>query len=141
MRLLMNVRKDRNGTYYAIKKVPPALQEAVARVLGGHKARQVWLKRSLGTKDAGEANRRGKPVLIEFDHTLERARGLTAERPLRTSLAAVEIKRMAEYHYAKKLADHDEYLRIAPEEELALRSWTPVRLGLRGLRSGCRPAK
>ena len=33
MRLLMGVSKNRHGTYYAIKKVPAHLQEAVARVL------------------------------------------------------------------------------------------------------------
>ncbi len=30
MRLLMGISKDRHGTYYAIKKVPVHLQEAVA---------------------------------------------------------------------------------------------------------------
>jgi hypothetical protein len=43
MRLLMNLSKDRHGTYYAIKKVPVHLQEAVARVLNNGKARQTWL--------------------------------------------------------------------------------------------------
>ena len=56
MRLLMSVSKDRHGTYYAIKKVPVQLQEAVARVLDNGKARQTWLKRSLGTKDARGAS-------------------------------------------------------------------------------------
>jgi len=121
MRALMGLIKDRHGTYYARKKVPERLQEAVARVLGKDKARQVWLKRSLDTKDLSIANKRAKPVLIAFDHTLESAEGLAAERPLRTSLSAIEIKRMAEYFYAKRLAAHDEYLRIAPDEERALR--------------------
>jgi integrase len=121
MRLLMNVSKNRHGTYYAIKKVPKPLEHAVAQVLGGRKARQAWLKRSLGTKDANEANRRAKAVLIEFDRTLERARGSLAERPLRTSLSPVEIKRMVEYHYAHKLASHDEYVRTAPEQEAEFR--------------------
>ncbi len=126
MRLLMGITKSRHGTvYYAIKRVPPHLQAAVARVLCNGKTRQAWLKRSLGTKDADEANKRAKAVLIEFDRTLERAKALSDERPLRTTLSAVEIKRMAEYHYAKKLADHDEYLRIAPEEERALRELDP----------------
>ena len=121
MRLLMGVSKDRHGTYYAIKKVPVQLQEAVARVLKNDKARQTWLKRSLGTKDAEQANRTAKPVLIEFDRTLDRARALVAERPVRTSLSAVEIKRMAEYHYAKKLAGHDEFIRDAPDIEAEAR--------------------
>ena len=55
MRLLMGITKDRHGTYYARKKVPPRLQEAVARVLNNDKARQVWLKRSLGAKHRDQA--------------------------------------------------------------------------------------
>jgi hypothetical protein len=121
MRLLMNVSKDRHGTYYAIKKVPVHLQEAVARVLSNGKARQTWLKRSLGTKDVEQANRIAKPVLIEFDRTLDRARALIAERPLRTTLSPVEIKRMTDYYYAAKLASHDEYVRTAPEQEAEFR--------------------
>jgi uncharacterized protein DUF6538 len=118
---LMSVIKNQHGTYYAQKKVPERLQEAVARVLGKDRARLVWLKRSLDTKDLETANKRVKPVLIEFDHTLERAEALTDKRPARASLSAIEIRRMAEYHYAKKLAAHDEYLRVAPDEERALR--------------------
>src|ERR1700721_1508297 len=95
MRLLMNVSKDRHGTYYAIKKVPGHLQEAVARVLNNGKVRQIWLKRSLGTKDIEQANRIAKPVLIEFDRTLDRARALIAERPARANLYPGEIKRRA----------------------------------------------
>jgi Domain of unknown function (DUF6538) len=60
MRMLMGITKDRHGTFYARKKVPPRLQEAVARVLNNDKARQVWLKRSLGTKDRDQANRVSK---------------------------------------------------------------------------------
>jgi hypothetical protein len=67
MRLVMGLTKDRHGTYYARKKVPPRLQEPMARVLDNGKERQTWLKRSLGTKDPKEANRRVKPVQIEFD--------------------------------------------------------------------------
>ena len=66
-RLLMGIGKNRHGTYYAIKQVPKHLQEVVARVLNNGKARQTWLKRSLATKDAAQANRIAKPVLIEFD--------------------------------------------------------------------------
>ena len=39
--LLMGISKNRHGTYYAIKKVPVRLQEAVARVLDNDKAQQV----------------------------------------------------------------------------------------------------
>jgi hypothetical protein len=44
MRALMNVIKDRHGTYYARRKVPQRLQEAVAGILDKDKAKQVWLK-------------------------------------------------------------------------------------------------
>ncbi len=126
MRLLMGITKSRHGSvYYAIKRVPGSLQEAVARVLNNGKARETWLKRSLGTKDQNEANKRAKPVLIEFEKTLERAKQLTARRPLRTSLSPVEIKRMADYRYATALANHDEYLRVAPEAERDLRELDP----------------
>lgn len=46
----MGLIKDRHGTYYARKKVPVHLQAAVARVLGGKRRSQVFLKKSLGTK-------------------------------------------------------------------------------------------
>jgi integrase len=103
MRWGMGLSKNRHGTYYAIKKVPAHLQEAVAEVLENGKRRQVWLKRSLGTKDRSEANRRVKAVQIEFDRTLERAKDLLVERPIRDSLSEAEIKRIAEYHFAEML--------------------------------------
>ncbi len=62
MRRMMGLHKDRHGTYYARHKVPLRLQGAVARVLENGKSKQVWLKRSLGTKVLSEANVRGKPV-------------------------------------------------------------------------------
>ena len=125
MRLLMGISKNRHGTYYAIKQVPQHLQEAVARILDNGKARQSWLKRSLGTKDAVQANRLAKPVLIEFDRTLDRAKALLVARPIRTSLSAVEIKRMVEYYYANKLVSHDKFVRDAPEIEAETRRLEP----------------
>src|SRR5262245_35004939 len=104
MRALMGLIKDRHGTYYAQKRVPDRLQEAVARVLKSDKPRQVFLKRSLGTKVLKDANTRAKPVLMEFDRTLSAAEALLKRpmqaKPLRTSLNDAEIKRMAEYVYA-----------------------------------------
>lgn len=111
MRLQMGITKSRHGTYYAIKKVPSRLEEAVARVLGKNKERQAWLKRSLHTKDASEANRRAKAVQIEFDRILERAQEVLAERPVRDKLSDAEIKLIAEYHYAEMLHVDDEETR------------------------------
>jgi integrase len=105
MRALMGVIKDRHGTYYARRKVPKGLEEAVARVLANGKRRQSWLKRSLGTKNLHEANIRAKPVLMEFDGIIERARELLKETPTRTTLTSAEIKKMADYHYATVLGN------------------------------------
>jgi hypothetical protein len=105
MRILMGVIPDRHGTYYARKKVPKGLEEAVPRVLENGKHRQAWLKRSLGTKSAHEANIRAKPVLIEFDRTIDRARDLLKQQPTRKALSTTEIARVAEYHYATVLGN------------------------------------
>src|SRR5262245_7337646 len=105
MRALMGLVKDRHGTFCARKKVPKGFEEAVARVLANGKRRQSWLKRSLGTKRVHEANIRAKPVLMEFDTILERARELLKEKPTRTALTRTEIKRMAEYYYASVLGN------------------------------------
>jgi hypothetical protein len=107
----MGLIKDRHGTYYARHKVPERLQGVVARILGNGKARQVWLKKSLGTKVVAQANVRAKPVQMEFDRIIGRAEAQLKERPVRTSLTAVEIKRIADFFYAHELAD-DEELRI-----------------------------
>src|SRR5260370_36943451 len=104
MRALMGLIKDRHGTYYARRKVPERLEEAVARILDNGKARQVWLKKSLGTKVVAQANVRAKPVQIEFDRLLAKAEAQLKERPLRSSLAHVEIKRIADFFFASAIA-------------------------------------
>lgn len=123
MWVLMGLIKNRHGVYNARKKVPPPLQEAVAKVLGNSKHKQTWLKKSLGTKDIRQANVRAKPVLMEFDRVLARAEAMLADRPLRASLTAPEIKRMAEYHFAHMLASYDEFVRTAPLEEHEFRKF------------------
>jgi len=107
----MGLIKDRHGTYYARHKVPERLQEAVARILDNGKAKQVWLKKSLATKVVAQANVRAKPVQIEFDQLLAKAEAQLKERPLRSSLADVEIKRIADFFLASALAV-DEQRRI-----------------------------
>ena len=109
-RALMGLMKDRHGTYYARVKVPDRLQEAVARVLDQGKDRQSFLKKSLGTKVLKEANIRAKPVLAGFDRVFGEAEQLLTARPLRDSLSAIEIKRLAEIYYASML-DNDETVR------------------------------
>jgi integrase len=106
----MGLMRDRHGTYYARKKVPERLQAAVARVLDQGKERQSFLKKSLGTKDLKTANVRAKPALATFDRAFSEAEQLLAARPMRETLSATEIKRMAEIHYAVIL-DTDETAR------------------------------
>jgi hypothetical protein len=65
MRAMMGLIKDRHGTYYAQRKVPERLQEAVARVLNSGRDRQVFLKKSLGTKSLKAANVAATHVLAE----------------------------------------------------------------------------
>jgi integrase len=108
MRAIMGLHKDRHGTYYARHKVPPRLQKVVAQLLDNGKPKQVWLKRSLGTKVLSEANVRGKPVQMEFDRIIAEAEAQLKERPLRTSLTDTEIKRIAEFFYAHELAADEE---------------------------------
>ena len=110
MRALMGLMKDRHGTYYARVKVPERLQAAVARVLDQGKDRQSFLKKSLGTKDLKAANIRAKLVQAGFDRVFGEAEKLLATRPLRDSLSATEIKRLAEIYYASML-DNDETAR------------------------------
>src|SRR6476619_5093623 len=107
----MGLNKNRYGTYEARKKVPRHLEEVVARVLGNGKPKQVWLKRTLATKDHSEAKRRVKAMQIEFDRILERAQELLAERPLRETISELEVKLIADRHYAEMLHLDDEETR------------------------------
>jgi hypothetical protein len=119
MRALMGLIKDRHGTYYAQKRVPDRLQKAVAKVLNSVRPRQVFLKKSLGTKVLKAANVRAKLVLADFDRTLRDAEALLKQPQalvtVRTTLNDAEIKRMAEYIFAKTLA-WDERFRFGRDE-------------------------
>jgi integrase len=118
----MGLNKNRHGTYEARKKVPQHLEQAVARVLDNGKPKQVWLKRTLATKDFAEAKRRVKAVQIEFDRILERAQELLAERPLRDTLSDTEIKLIADWHYAEMLHMDDEETREGTGRDEAMRA-------------------
>jgi hypothetical protein len=116
----MGVIKDRHGTYYAQQKVPEWLQQAVALVLGNGKARQAYLKKSLGTRDLKTANRVAKTVQVGFDEVLQKAEASLrdAGKPpaRRTSLSDAEIAKMAEHVFAKGLA-FDERMRFGGKPE------------------------
>src|ERR1700730_7675934 len=108
MRALMGLIKDRHGTYYAQRKVPERLQEAVARVLENGTAKQVYLKKSLGTKDLRAANVAATHVIAGFDRTLALAEARLITRPVKASLAPAQIKRIAESYYASILESDEE---------------------------------
>ncbi|MEY9527346.1 hypothetical protein ABIF70_008487 [Bradyrhizobium japonicum] len=110
------------GVWCVQRKVPVKLQDAVARVLGGKKRTQKYLKKSLGTKDRREANRRAPHALADLDRTFRAAEALVEasldqpKAPLRATLNEAEIKRMAEFVYANALA-WDEKCRFTGREE------------------------
>jgi len=97
---MSSVSKNRHGVYYVRKKVPKRLEQPTAEFLGNGKSRQVFLKRTLDTKDLREANIRAKPVLIEFDRILAQAEALTVQRPMRTTLEKREIDQITNYFFA-----------------------------------------
>lgn len=90
MRAMMGLIKDRHGTYYAQRRVPDRLQEAVARVLNSEKPKQVFLKKSLGTKAVKAANVAATHVLADFDRTLASAEALLKARPSVSSLTEAQ---------------------------------------------------
>jgi integrase len=140
MRALMGLIKDRHGTYCAQQKVPERLQAAVALVLGNGKPRQVYLKKSLGTKDLRTANVYAKLVLAGFDRTIRDATAIakrpTVSPPLRASLSEAEIARMAEYVFAKTLA-WDERFRVGGrDEQRRAEAWLQTELEKEGRKLG-----
>ena len=124
--------KNSAGVWCVQRKVPEKLQAAVARVLGSKKQTQIYLKKSLGTKDRREATRRATHTLADLDRTLREAEALTRQQPLtrqaqlRATLNDAEIKRMAEYVYAKALA-WDERARYGCDVQRALAELNALR--------------
>jgi hypothetical protein len=113
----MNVIKNEHGVFIVRKPVPPPLRRAVAEVLRNGKPQQRFLQKSLRTKDATVAKQRAPAILQHFDGVLQRAKALTAERPIRTTLSQTEIDRMADNLCASILAD-DERWRFSGKEFL-----------------------
>lgn len=105
----MGLFKNRHAVYFAQKRVPEELQCAVAEVLQTGRPRQVFLKRSLNTKDPREARVRAMSVLLEFDHILGMAAKRAATAPVKRELSEREIALVADYVYARELADHEEW--------------------------------
>ena len=90
----MGLIKNDYGVWHVRQRVPEALREAVARVMGSPKERVSWLKKTLGTKDEKRAKVLAKPVMMEFDRIIARAETQLKERPLRTTISDIEIKRI-----------------------------------------------
>jgi integrase len=111
MRISMGLVQNKYGVYHERKKVPKALEEAVALVTGSSKPRVVWLKKTLRTKNLKTAKVRAAPIMMEFDRILAEAEALITERPFRTDLSEKEIERIAQYHYAAVLAEDEEIRR------------------------------
>ena len=103
VRVGMGLIKNEHGVYHVRRKVPKALEEATATVIGVPKTRVSWLKETLGTKDEKQAKIRAKPVMMKFDGILAKAEALLVEHPVRTELTEAEIKRIADYFYAYTL--------------------------------------
>jgi hypothetical protein len=120
MAVSMGLIKDRHGTWIVRRKVPEWLREPVTRVLGKDKQQQTWLQRSTGTKDKAEAKRLALPIMAEFAETLQKAKGLHAERPLRTTLTQQEVDRLADWHYANVLAADEAFTTDGAAEDEAL---------------------
>ena len=118
MQISMSLFQNQHGVWCVRKKVPKALEQAVATVLGNGKKRQPWLQRSLRTKDKQEAKRLAPPILMELDRVLADAEASTAERPLRTTLDRREIERIADFFYAYQLASDEEERREGGSEAL-----------------------
>lgn len=104
----MGIIKNRHGVYCVRKKVPEKLAVAVALVTASDRPRVSWLQKSLNTKILAEAKVRAKPVLMRFDRILAEAKAREVERPPVSELPDRDITRMAEYHYASRLAEDDE---------------------------------
>jgi hypothetical protein len=113
MRLMPYLVKNDAGNWCVQRKVPSALQALVAQIENRKrktpKARQVYLRRSLGTDNKREATHRAKHALAELDQILSeaRARANQLSPARRDSLNAAEITRMSEAFYAKMLADDE----------------------------------
>ena len=108
MRIGMGLIKNEHGVFHVRRKVPKALEEATARVLGVPKERVSWLKATLRTKDAKQAKVLAKPVMMKFDCVLAQAEALLVEQPVRRELTDTEIKQIADYFYAHELVADEE---------------------------------
>jgi hypothetical protein len=95
MRVSMSLFQNQHGVWCVRKKVPKALEQAVATVLGNGKKRQPWLQRSLRTKDKQEAKRLAPPILMELDRVLAEAEASRGGRQRGTPNKSTLLKNAA----------------------------------------------
>ena len=74
------------GTWCVQRKVLGKLQAAVARIFGGKKPTQVYLKKSLAKKDRREATRRATHAPADIDRKLREAEALTQKPKVKAAL-------------------------------------------------------
>jgi hypothetical protein len=91
----MGLIKDRHGTFYVQKRIPDALQEAVALVLSADQPRRVFLKKSLCTKNLKEAKAAAPLVVADFNRIIGEAEAQRKEQPVVAELSDTQIKRMS----------------------------------------------
>ena len=77
-------------------------------MLNSDKPKQVFLKKSLGTKVLKAANVAATHVLADFDRTLASAEALLKERPVASLLTEAQIRRMAETYCGSVLHGDEE---------------------------------
>lgn len=137
-----HLSKDRHGTYYFRKAIPPALRPIMP---GDRKGKAVW-KRSLRTKDAKAAKKLAARTLSECDTDFEAAERAmhgkpAANTPLLPSFSSPNAKDIEADFYRATLKGDDAFraegdarrIHQTPEERLQWPNLTSVPFGKRGM--------
>ncbi len=132
MRYGMGLVQNEYGVFHVRRKVPKALEVAIARVTGAPKDRVSWLKKTLGTKDEKQARVLAKPVMMEFDRIIAQAEALLVEHPVRTELTEAEIKQISDYFYAYEIREDEDLRAGGVGDDPELRDF-PVECGRVGI--------
>ncbi len=142
MGLMTYLSKDRHGTYYFRKAIPPALRPFMP---GDRKGKAVW-KRSLKTKDAREAKKLAARTLFECDTDFEAAESAMqgkppAITPVLSNFSVPNAKDIDANFYRAALKGDDAFraegdarrIHQTPEERLQWPNLTSVPFGKRGM--------
>jgi integrase len=104
----MGLIRNEHDVFHVRRKVPKALEAAVATVMGVPKKRVSWLKETLGTKDEKRAKVLAIPVMMKFDGIIAQAEAVLVKYPVRANLTEAEIKQIADYFYAREVGSDEE---------------------------------